>query len=165
MRLIKALAMIIACGLMLSCANLGVGLQAPKIKLVSVNMLPSEGLSQRFRIGLNVTNPNPVSLPVRGLSYSLALNGIEVVDGVSASVGRLAPYTETPLTLEAGTNLISALRFVNDFLRNNVEKPIDYNLKATIDVEGFARRLTIRESGAIPLSVESRSSAAPRTVQ
>lgn len=159
MNLAKAV-VVAACCLLISCANLGVGLEAPKIKLVSVGMLPSEGLTQRFRIGLSITNPNAVALPVRGLSYSLALNGIEVVDGVSASVGRLAAYAETPLTLEASSNLLSALRFVNDFVRNSGDKPIDYNLRATIDVEGFARRLTVHENGAIPLSL-----AEPRTKQ
>lgn len=154
MPLAKMIVVFLVYSLLTGCAAFGVGLEPPKIRLTSVSLLPAEGLSQRFRIGLLIMNPNANSISVRGLSYSLALNGIELADGVSATVGTLPPYTETPVELDASTNLVAALRFVNRFVTADEVKPIDYNFKAKVDLEGFARRLVIQENGEIPVRLE-----------
>ncbi len=149
----KMIAIFLIYGLLAGCAAFGAGLEPPKVKVTSVSLLPAEGLSQRFRIGLLIMNPNSRPIAVRGLSYSLALNGIELADGVSATIGTLPAYTETPVELDASTNLIAALRFVNRFVTDDL-KPIDYNFKAKIDIEGFVRRLVFEENGEIPVSME-----------
>lgn len=154
MPLAKMIIIFLIYSLMTGCAAFGAGLEPPKIKVTSVSLLPAEGLSQRFRVGLLIMNPNSRPIAVRGMSYSLALNGIELADGVSATIGTLPAYTETPVELDASTNLIAALRFVNRFVTADDIKPIDYNFKATIDLEGFVRRLVMEESGEIPVGLE-----------
>lgn len=154
MPLAKMIVVYLFCSLLAGCAAFGVGLDPPKIKVTSVSLLPVQGLSQRFRLGLLVMNPNATPIAVRGLSYSLALNGIELADGVSAAIGTLPPYTELPVELDASTNLVAALRFVNRFVTADDIKPIDYNFKAKIELKGFARRLVIEESGEIPVRLE-----------
>src|SRR5690554_126406 len=42
-------------------------LEEPGITVNTVELLDSTGLSQRFKIGLLLTNPNSVALPIKGM--------------------------------------------------------------------------------------------------
>src|SRR5690606_6768716 len=88
-------------------------LEEPSITVDSVKLLESTGLSQRFQIGLSLTNPNSVALPIRGMSYTLSLNGYDLVKGVSADVPRLEAYAQTPVVVEGSADMFEALRLLN----------------------------------------------------
>lgn len=133
------------------CAHLGVGFEDPSVKLVSIRLLPPQGLGQRFELGLAVSNPNPVPLPVQGMSYSLMLNGYEVLEGVTSRVPNLMAYEETAVTLQASTDLIASLRLVNDLLRGSERQEIEYTLKVKLDLAGIRQSLSVVQSGQVPL--------------
>ena len=133
------------------CASLTPGFQHPEVNLVSFTPVPSSGLlEQRFKVGLRVLNPNGVSLPLKGLSYSLKLNGHKVVSGVAADVPELPAYGETRLDLEAGISLLGGARFITGLLQGGGEQ-LDYRLETRLNVGAFLPAITLREEGQISL--------------
>jgi len=65
---------------------MGPRLEPPKLVLTSIEVGAIQGLSQEFIIGVSVANPNAKALALRGVSYSLALNSFELIQGVSAEM-------------------------------------------------------------------------------
>ncbi|MCR6652503.1 MAG: LEA type 2 family protein [Cellvibrionaceae bacterium] len=139
------------CVMVGACAHLGAGLEAPKVRVDSLQLLEPRGISQRFLIGLRVINPNDRALPVRGLSYTLALNGYDLLEGVSGKVPVLEPYSETLVQVEAATDLVAALRLLNNLTRPDASQNLSYALTAKINVQGWPGRLTVKEAGEVPL--------------
>src|SRR5688572_27978749 len=139
------------CVMVGACAHLGAKLEEPKIRVDSIELLESRGLNQRFRIGLRVINPNDRVLPVKGLSYSLSLNGYYLLDGVTNKVPTLEPYSETLVEVETATDLVGALRFLNDLVQNSNLEHLTYNLTADVSVQGWLGKITVEETGEVPL--------------
>lgn len=139
------------CVMVGACAHLGTGIEPPKVRVDSLQLLEPRGLSQRFSVGLRVINPNDRVLPVKGLSYTLALNGIELIEGVTNKVPTLEPFSETLVEVEAATDLVAALRLLNNLTRSGAEQNITYALTAKVSVQGWPSRLTVKETGEVPL--------------
>lgn len=140
------------CGILLlqSCAFVP-KLEQPGIALSSVKLLESEGLTQRFQIGLSLTNPNRVALPINGMSYTLSLNGYDLIKGVSADIPTLQAYSETPVLLEGTADLFEALRLLNALMREN-QPELEYRLAAKLDVQGWRPNITVNRSGVVELT-------------
>lgn len=139
------------CVMVSACAHLGAGLEPPKVRVDSLQMLESRGISQRFLVGLRVINPNDRALPVKGLSYTLALNGYDLLEGVSGKVPVLEPFSETLVQVEAATDLVAALRLLNNLAQPDGGQNITYALTAKVNVQGWPGRLTVKETGEVPL--------------
>ena len=133
------------------CSTFGPRFEAPTINITSLELMESQGLSQRFKIGLLLTNPNSVALPVNGMSYTLSLNGFKLINGVSNEVPNIAAYSEVPITVEASTDLFAALRFLNSLTSQSSRELLQYQLNAKIDFEGLRPVMNVKHDGVIQL--------------
>jgi LEA14-like dessication related protein len=151
-------ALTILCGLMLaSCAVLKPGFEPLKLSVVSLTALPAQGLEQRFRIGLRITNPNPDEIRIKGFSFDLSLNGYELLSGVSGEVKPLAGFSDTVISVDAGSSLVNSLRFINEAI-NNPRDVLHYEIKATLHLNmPFANRHTVVDRGQISLGSAENS--------
>jgi len=136
--------------LLSGCATLAPNFEQPTLKLTSLALGQNTGLSQTFKIGLMVTNPNSSALPVKGMSYSLNLNGQKMLTGVSGNIPALQPYTETPVELYATADLFSVGKFIR-MLATSTDI-MDYELKGKLDLSGIRLPVHILESGQINLT-------------
>ncbi|MGQ9426403.1 LEA type 2 family protein [Gilvimarinus sp. F26214L] len=144
-------ALLVAAAILLqACAGFSPALQKPNVTINSLKMVESAGLDQRFQIGLLLTNPNSAALPVTGMSYTLTLNGFDLVTGVSSEVPVLEPYSETAVTLEGSADLMAVARLINSLARKPEEK-LRYELNARIDLQGWRPTLNISEDGLIEM--------------
>lgn len=134
-----------------ACAHFGAGLEPPKIRVDSIRILEAQGLSQRFSIGLRVINPNDRALPVKGMSYSLSLNGYDLLDGVTGKVPTLEPFSDTLVEVEATTDLVGALRLLNDLMQRADMQHLTYALTADVSVQGWLGKIKVEETGEVPL--------------
>ncbi|MGS2724344.1 LEA type 2 family protein [Porticoccus sp. GXU_MW_L64] len=142
---------LLAVMLLTGCASLTPGFQNPEVNLVAVAPVSSSSLlEQRFKVGLRVLNPNSVPLPVKGLSYSLKLNGYKVVSGATGDIPELPAYGDVRLDLEAGVNLLGGARFLSGIL-NNPHQQLDYQLETRLDVGLLLPAITLVEEGQISL--------------
>jgi len=134
------------------CATLSPAFETPKVQVLSIQRLSSQGMDQRLLVTLNVQNPNAMDLPLKGLSYALLIEGNEVASGVSADVPTIPAYGEARIALPVTTNLMGLVRLVTGLMMKG-QQNLNYELRAKLDV-GIALipKLSVSEKGTIPLS-------------
>lgn len=91
------------------CATLAVS-DAPNVRVVGLEPLPSEGLEVRFALKLRVQNPNEEALHYDGMSVSLDLDGQGLASGVSNAAGEIPRFSDAVLTVPVSISAFSAIR-------------------------------------------------------
>ena len=91
------------------CALLGPS-TPPRVTVVGIEKLQSEGFELRFDVRLRVQNPNPTDLVYDGLAIDLDVNGRPLASGVSAAKGTIGRFGETVLSLPVTVNAVAAVR-------------------------------------------------------
>ena len=92
--------------LMGGCASLNPSLEAPRISLINMTPLSSEGMESAFELELRLINPNDVPLNLKGIDCRLEINDSTIASGVSNQAAEL-PALGTlvyPLTLYASAS-------------------------------------------------------------
>jgi len=133
------------------CASLSMSFDKPDVKLVSVNLLPSDGLAQNLAIKLRVTNPNAVTLPLVGMKYSLSLQGYDLISGVTRDIGSIPGYSDTDVELLATMDWINGLRLIRSLVASPGSS-VRYELDAKLDPGKFLPAFHVTERGMIDLS-------------
>ncbi len=128
------------------CATLK--LQPPQIAVTGIKPAASTGLSAAFEIQLNIVNPNGVNLPIKGMSYQLALNGVQVLRGASGNIPSIPAYGETNVSLPVTANLFAAPKLLLQ-LADQSTSALDYELSATIDFQGWLPSQHVVEKGRL----------------
>ncbi len=142
--------------LLASCAALTPRMEDPEVKLVGLRLLPSHGLlEQRIAIDLGITNPNAKDLSVRGITYNIGIEKINILSGVTDKVPVLKSYQETPVTLEVSADILQILRLVEHYNRNGTSNSVNYNFSAVIDFSVWLPSMHIDRKGALPLQGKS----------
>ena len=130
--------------------------ETPKVNISSFKSIPSEGSGPRFEIGLNIINPNATALELRGLSYSLHLEGHEVLTGVSNQLPVIPAYGEETIIIQATVDVLSSIRLVLDLMNNKRDK-FAYSLNAKLDPGGLRPNIHVTREGAISLSAKEKA--------
>jgi LEA14-like dessication related protein len=125
---------ILATLLITGCASLTQGWQAPEVQLTSLRPEKISLDEQQLRVGLDITNPNDRTLPIKAMTYQLSLEGTQVAEG-GGKLDRQIPAlgtesVEVSVLADAGAALgmlpMLALR----------RDPIEYRLSGTVTVAG-----------------------------
>ncbi len=127
-------------------------LEQPGVKVTSLQLLPSSGLQQRIGVGLLISNPNAVDLPVRGFSYNIGIENFSILSGVTDQVPVLKAYQETPVNLEISTNLLELARLVEFFSRGTARQDVNYSFDAKLDFSSWLPAMRVQERGQIQLT-------------
>jgi LEA14-like dessication related protein len=133
-----------------ACGSLRPGYETPTVTISSFRSVPSQGTLPTFEIGLSVINPNPDSLRLRGISYTVSLNERELIKGVSNELPVIEAYGEGEVILTATPNLIQGIRFVTD-LMNGPGDSVSYALEAKLDVGSLWPPIRVADRGTISL--------------
>ncbi|ABD80836.1 LEA type 2 family protein [Saccharophagus degradans] len=145
--LVKSCWLAIAATLLLisGCATLNI--EQPKVSVTRLAPASSgSSLGTLFEIDLKIANPNGVALPIKGMSYSLAINGAELLFGTSNQIPTIPAYGSETVTLQVEANLLSAPKL---FLALNKSKTLDYTFKTKIDLSGPLPTINVVESGTL----------------
>lgn len=137
--------------LLAGCAQLPIGLENPQVKVTGLELLPARGMEQRIAVHLGITNPNAMDLSIRGISYNIGIENIEVLSGVTNQVPSLKGYSETPVTVEVSANLMSVLRLVEHFSRQGISDRVSYSFDANLDFSRWLPDMRVREEGEVRL--------------
>ncbi len=144
-----ALVVLIVAGIA-SCAVMRPGFETPTVNVKSFRTLQDGGAVPNFEIGLQVINPNPDPLPLRGLAYTVSLDGHELVKGVGNDLPVIEAYGKGDLVLTATANLFAGIRLIGDMMKGPKET-FRWDLEAKLDVGAFTPPIRVRESGEIAL--------------
>lgn len=137
--------------LLSACSHFPIGLDEPQVKVTGLELLPSQGMNQRIAVHLGISNPNSRDLSLRGISYNIGIENIEVLSGATSRVPTLKAYEETPVTVEVSANLLSIARLVEHFTRRDVSDRVSYNFDAKLDFSQWLPAMRVQEQGEIKL--------------
>lgn len=136
--------------LLAACAGMGRGYETPSVSVSSFRALPSDGMLPAFEIGLRVTNPNGIALNLRGMSYTISLEGHEVIKGVANELPVIDAYGQGEVKVTAAADLFAGMRVVSDLLRENRDT-FKYAFEAKLDVGRFWPAIRVTDAGSISL--------------
>ena len=137
------------------CANL-IDFEEPKVELIGIEALPSDGIEPRFQVSLRVINPNNSDMTIDGVYYELSLRGKEFITGASSTSTTVPSYGENTLNLQASIGLMKMLALMGDFIRNPDNPKLDYQFRAKIDVRELMIPLHITKQGDISAELLQR---------
>lgn len=141
-----------ACWSLAGCAGMGTGYETPSVSVQSFRPLSSgdgSGLPT-FEIVLHVINPNLEPLQLAGVSYTISLDGHDVIKGVGNQLPVIEGYGEGSLTLTAGFNLFAGIQLFRS-LMDKQDGAFDYRFEAKLDPGALRRKIRISDSGSIAL--------------
>ncbi|WP_347331469.1 LEA type 2 family protein [Marinimicrobium locisalis] len=144
--LVGAMALVVA-----ACSHIPLGIEEPSVKVTGLELLPAQGMEQRIAVHLAITNPNGRDLSVRGISYNIGIENIDVLSGVTGKVPTLKAYEQTPVTVEVTANLLSLARLVQHFSQQGVSDRVSYNFDAKLDFSQWLPSMRVEEQGEIKL--------------
>jgi LEA14-like dessication related protein len=133
-----------------ACASMSPSYEQPTVNLSSFRALPSEGMTPAFEIGLRIINPNPSPLALEGVVYTISIEGHELVKGVGKDFPVIEGYSQGDITLTASANLLAGILFLGDMM-HAVEDSLDFDFKATLDLQGMYPSIRVSESGSFDL--------------
>lgn len=136
MTLLRAIALLLVLSIS-ACATLS-GRDAPGVRVIGMEPLPSEGLELRFSLKLRVQNPNETVLAYDGMSVKLALDGRGVASGVSDVSGEIPRFSEAVLSVPVSISAFSVFRQLlarvgdSNEQGNALSQPIAYSLEGKL---------------------------------
>jgi LEA14-like dessication related protein len=143
--------------LLSSCATLS-GRDAPEVRIVGLEPLPSEGLELRFALKMRVLNPNDTPIPYDGLAVRLELDGRGLASGVSDVQGEIPRFGEQVLIIPVSISAFSAVRQLlaraedSHAGNNSVAKPISYSLSGKLgSTTGATGAVRFADNGELDL--------------
>lgn len=124
--------------------------EQPVVTLQSFRMLPQQSIAPQFEIVLNILNPNREALDLEGIYYTIAIEGYQVLAGVSGELPTIAPYDQANITLIANVDVIKGINFIRSLLIEPRDE-FEYSFKAKLDPGGFTPKITVQETGSFTL--------------
>ena len=140
----------------LSCATLQPGYETPTVSITSFEAIPSQGMIPQFQIGLHIVNPNRSPLNLKGISYTISLEGHKIMTGVSNQLPQIEAYGEGDVVLNASVDLFSSIGFFTDLFRNQKKDRISYSLNAKLDAGSLHPLIRVSKKGEISLTQPSQ---------
>jgi LEA14-like dessication related protein len=137
-------------GLLQGCAGSLKPHEPPAVEVSYIRLLPSRGLAPEFEIGLHIVNPNAQRLALKGISYTVHIEGHQVLIGVSNKLSELEGFSEGDAVLQTRADVLSGIRLLTDLL-NGPRDTLNYEFNARLNVGGFAREIEVVRKGEIKL--------------
>jgi LEA14-like dessication related protein len=137
--------------LLSGCASLQRHVDTPEVVLESFSLESLSLSRQRFRVTLEVSNPNDFRLPIASISYALNVRDVPLTRGIFDEGISLAAGATQSLSLSVETDLLNTGRGLLDWLRDPGED-IDYSIQGEV-LPDFprARWMPYSHSGRVEL--------------
>lgn len=149
-----ALRAIVLCGLLMglsSCASLSGSYEKPQVNVTSFNLAPNtQGMAPRFDIGIQIINPNRVSLPFRGMTYAVEIEGYRILSGATPDIPTVPAYGQADFVIQASPDLLGSARLLGDLLSRQ-RNSLAYNFSARLDAGRLIPMINIEEAGQLQL--------------
>ncbi len=145
--------LLMAAALLTGCAGMGSGYEIPTVSVQSFRPIASDngGGLPAFEIRLHVTNPNLEPLKLAGISYTISLDGQDLIKGVGNELPVIQGYGEGTFTVTAGFNVMAGIQLFRSLMDKDSDS-FDYSFKAKLDPGAYKRKIRIADSGSISLS-------------
>ncbi len=154
--MIRLLSVLLLAAGLSSCAALSPYPETPSVNVTAFSLAPeSTGLAPRFRVGLNVVNPNPRALPLVGMSYSVSLEGTRILSGAASDLPVVPAYGSADFSIDLSPDLLGSARLLSD-LMSRQRSEVGYSFNARLDVGGWMPDIRVEQAGRLNLSSTAR---------
>lgn len=115
-----------------ACATTSSKIITPKVEVLGIQPLSTDMFAQRFKLRVNVQNPNEIEVPVKRIDYELFLAGDRFAAGLTEQPFVLPAKGEAEFDMVVTTDFVSAFgRLVSRYGGKKIEA-VDYELAGTI---------------------------------
>lgn len=123
--------------------------EKPKLNLLNVQVTEVGLVQQRYRLTLEIENPNAVTLPIDSIRYHVRLAGMDFADGETTQGFSVPAHGKTDFQVDVTTNLFKlAGQFAN--LLGSSTANLDYEVVGDVKVGGlFGGTIPIHQSGTM----------------
>jgi LEA14-like dessication related protein len=151
MRRARALAPLTVVLLLGGCA-LTPRLIPPTLTVVDVQLQGSDLWEQHLKVRMHVQNPNDRALPIKGLEYTLQVEGQQFASGESAASFIVPARGEAEFDMNVTTNLAGTLLKLLARGSDTLSQSVAYRLTGKVSLsEGLLRSLPFDERGEFKL--------------
>jgi LEA14-like dessication related protein len=127
-------------------------LETPRLSVAEVQIVSSELWEQHLRVRLHVQNPNDRALAVKGLEYTLEVEGQPFASGVSAASFTVPALGEAEFDMNVTTNLAGTLLRLLARGPDALGQSVAYRLAGTLSLsQGLLRTIPFEERGTFRL--------------
>ena len=151
----KVILFLFVIALFSGCAGTGRISETPYISLSNIEMVSMGVFEQRYRIMLRIKNPNDISIPIKGMSYSIFINEKEFANGVSNKSVTIPEFGEEVVEIEATSDLTGILSQFQELISGGIEK-VSYRLTGKAKLSNRLRRLSYEYKGELDLHSYSK---------
>jgi LEA14-like dessication related protein len=146
----RASALLVA--MVLAACALAPKLEPPGLSIVGVQIVSGDLFTQRLRLRVHVQNPNDRELPVKGLQYSIEVEGQQFASGESAASFDVPALGEAEFDMNVTTNLTGALLKLAARGSNGPGQEVRYRLVGKVSLSrGLFRTIPFDEHGTFKL--------------
>ena len=146
----RALGLIVASGLLASCAATGTLISAPDVRLTDVEVTSLDFSGQTFRLGFDVSNPNPFPLPVKQIRYGVRLDGQQFAAGETAGNFVVPANGDGEFAISVELDLLKSAPQLLYTVHDGVRRAIPYALEGRLGVDiPFAKPLKFETKSEI----------------
>lgn len=140
-----------ACALLAACSLLVPRFQAPSLSIESIALERSDLITQHLKVHMRVDNPNDRALPVKGLSYTLYVEGEEAAQGVSDASFTVPALGEAEFDMHVTANMAGTLlRLLGR--GGDAREGIDYRIAGKVELSsGLMRSISFDRRGTFSL--------------
>lgn len=157
-----SLGLVLLLSLLTGCAGLAKPWEAPEVALAGLRVKELRLAQQTLLLTLAVKNPNDRTLPIKGLTYRLKLEGNEIAQGTSALERQIPAFGEALVDLEVTGSLLGLAQQLPTLALK--DRPLDWTLSGTATIADGLLTLPYRYSGQVdPRELLVRGDAALRT--
>ncbi|MEW6611727.1 MAG: LEA type 2 family protein [Pseudomonadota bacterium] len=144
--------------LLSACATLS-GFEEPRVSLATLNLQNVNLLSQEFRLGLRVDNPNNFGVRVDGAEVEVKVNGQTLARGLSNQRVDVPRYGSAIVDVNASTSMFGLAR---QALSLAAGQRIPYEVNGYLRLSrGFGVRIPFQQKGELDWGTLTGAGAAP----
>ncbi|MGH8209324.1 MAG: LEA type 2 family protein [Steroidobacteraceae bacterium] len=124
-------------------------LEAPRLSVVGIEFQKGALWRQKLKVRMHVDNPNDRVLPIKGVTYTLEVNGQEFAHGESAASFVVPALGEAEFDMNMTANMAGT---IISLLGHGTDAGIDYHLAGKISLsEGLLRSVPFDQHGTFKL--------------
>lgn len=142
-------------GLVTGCATNKPLFDPPAVNLTSVEVSEISLTNQTVQLAFNVSNPNPIPIPVRSVKYSVRLNDQNFVGGETKDNFTVPPRGDESFVISVEFDLLQSATQLGSLVRSGVRDNLHYEFYGDLRVDlPMAPSMQFSDRGTIMVQSE-----------
>jgi LEA14-like dessication related protein len=136
--------------LLFGCAGTETLVDAPEVRLISVELEAVSFNRQTFLLGFDVSNPNPFPLPVKAVKYRVMFDDQRFAGGETAAAFTVPAGGEDAFQISVDIDILNSMTHITSLLQGGVPEQVSYELQGSLAIDiPFTRPIPFSTSGMI----------------